>query len=207
MSRVVKKPLERRSEIIDAAHELFQKKGYDKVTMQDVMNRLEIAKGTIYHYFRSKQQLLEAVIDKISEKMMSQMQAAVDKTKGNALEKIQALVQAGRLESDTYVLDELHKKGNEAMHTRLLVATLMRQAPLYAELIQQGCKEGLFKTDAPLECAELILSGIQFLTDQGIHPWTEETLQRRSQAFPRLVEQLLQAPRGSFQFLQNAIQN
>jgi len=203
MSRVVKKPLERRSEIIDAAHELFQKKGYDKVTMQDVMNRLDIAKGTIYHYFRSKEQLLEAVIDKISEKMMSQMQAAVDQTKGNALEKIQALVQAGRLESDTYVLDELHKKGNEAMHTRLLVATLMRQAPLYAELIQQGCKEGLFKTDAPLECAELMLSGIQFLTDQGIHPWTEETLQRRSQAFPRLVEQLLQAPRGSFRFLLN----
>lgn len=201
MSRVVKKPLERRSEIIDAAHELFQKKGYDKVTMQDVMNRLDIAKGTIYHYFRSKEQLLEAVIDKISEKMMSQMQAAVDQTKGNALEKIQTLVQAGRLESDSYVLDELHKKGNEAMHTRLLVATLMRQAPLYAELIRQGCKEGLFKTDAPLECAELILSGIQFLTDQGIHPWTEETLQRRSQAFPRLVEQLLQAPRGSFRFL------
>lgn len=201
MSRVVKKPLERRSEIIDAAHELFQKKGYDKVTMQDVMNRLDIAKGTIYHYFRSKEQLLEAVIDKISDKMMSQMQAAMDQTKGNALEKIQALVQAGRLESDTYVLDELHKKGNEAMHTRLLVATLMRQAPLYADLIQQGCREGLFKTDAPLECAELILSGIQFLTDQGIHPWTEETLQRRSQAFPRLVEQLLQAPEGSFSFL------
>lgn len=201
MSRVVKKPLERRSEIIDAAHELFQKKGYDKVTMQDVMNRLDIAKGTIYHYFRSKEQLLEAVIDKISEKMMSQMQAAMDQTKGNALEKIQALVQAGRLESDSYVLDELHKRGNEAMHTRLLVATLMRQAPLYADLIQQGCREGLFKTDAPLECAELMLSGIQFLTDQGIHPWTEETLQRRSQAFPRLVEQLLQAPEGSFSFL------
>ena len=86
MSRVVKKPLERRSEIIDAAHELFQKKGYDKVTMQDVMNRLDIAKGTIYHYFRSKEQLLEAVIDKISEKMMSQMQAAMDQTKGNALD-------------------------------------------------------------------------------------------------------------------------
>lgn len=203
MSRVVKKPLERRSEIIDAAHDLFQKKGYDKVTMQDVMTRLGIAKGTIYHYFRSKEQLLEAVIEKISEKMMSQMQAVVEQTKGNALEKIQALVQAGRLESDTYVLDELHKKGNEAMHTRLLVATLMRQAPLYAELIQQGCKEGLFQTDAPLECAELILSGIQFLTDLGIHPWTEETLQRRFQAFPGIVEQLLQAPTGSFSFLVN----
>ncbi|WP_420422401.1 TetR/AcrR family transcriptional regulator [Simkania sp.] len=203
MPRVVKKPQERKMEIIDAAHDLFQEKGYDTVTMQDVMNQLGIAKGTIYHYFRSKEELLEVVIEKISEKMIHKMRAAIEQVKGSALEKIEALVEAGRLEADSYVLDALHKKGNEAMHTRLLVATLMKQAPLYAELIEQGCQEGLFHTEAPLECAELMLSGIQFLTDLGIHPWTEETLQRRAQAFPKLVEQLLRAPKGAFGFLLN----
>ena len=89
------------------------------------------------------------------------------------------------------------------MHSRLFAATLMKQAPLYAEIIQQGCDEGVFKTGAPLECAEFILSAIQFLTDMGIYPWTEEDLRRRTQAFPTLIEQMLQAPPGSFQFLRS----
>ena len=203
MPRVVKKPQERKAEIIDAAHDLFQQKGYDIVTMQDVMNQLGIAKGTIYHYFRSKEELLEAVIEKISEEMIHKMRTIVEQAKGSALEKLEALVEAGRLEAGSRVLDALHKQGNESMHTRLLVATLMKQAPLYAELIEQGCKERLFQTDTPLECAELMLSGIQFLTDLGIHPWTEETLQRRAQAFPKLIEQLLRAPKGAFGFLLN----
>ena len=59
MARIVKKPEERRQEIIEAARELFQAKDYEKTTMRDVMDKLGIAKGTIYHYFRSKEDLLE----------------------------------------------------------------------------------------------------------------------------------------------------
>ena len=112
------------------------------------------------------------------------------------------LVKAGNMAEDNKdILDHLHQPGNDAMHTRLLAAALIKQAPLYAELIQQGCNEGIFKTEAPLECAEFILSAIQFLTDMGIYPWTQEDLNRRIQAFPKLIAQQLQAPPESFQFL------
>ena len=53
MVRTVKKPEERRQEIILAAAELFRSKGYEKTTMQNVMDAVGIAKGTIYHYFKS----------------------------------------------------------------------------------------------------------------------------------------------------------
>ena len=89
------------------------------------------------------------------------------------------------------------------MHIRLLAATLVKQAPLYGKLIQQGCDEGIFQTDSPLTCAEFILSAVQFLTDLGIYPWTQEDLIRRAQAFPKLIEQQLKAPTGSFQFMTN----
>lgn len=87
------------------------------------------------------------------------------------------------------------------MHSRLLAAILVKQAPLYAELIQKGCEERIFETETPRECAEFILATTQFLTDIGIFPWRQEDLKRRIQAFPRLIEQLLKAPKGSFQFL------
>jgi len=78
---------------------------------------------------------------------------------------------------------------------------LTKQAPFYGELIRQGCQEGIFQTDAPLECAEFILSAIQFLTDSGIYPWTQEDLARRVRAFPGLIEVQLKAVPGSFQFM------
>ena len=202
MARIVKKSAERKSDIVKAARNLFQTKKYDKTTMQDVMDTLGIAKGTIYHYFKSKEALLEAVIEDIVDRNIEEMQLLLKKTKGNALEKIRMLVETGNMaESNNEILDGLHKRGNEAMHIRLLAATLVKQAPLYGELIQQGCEEGIFQTDSPLECAEFILSGIQFLTDLGIYPWTQKDLVRRAQAFPKLIEQQLKAPPGSFQFI------
>lgn len=202
MARIVKKSEERRAEIVKAARQLFQTKEYSKATMQDVMHALGIAKGTIYHYFKSKEALLQAVIEDIVEENVKQMQEIVNQSPGNALQTIKLLVQAGNMSVENKeILDYLHRPGNDAMHNRLLAAILVKQAPLYAELIQKGCDEGIFKTEAPLECAEFILAGFQFLTDVGIYPWTQEELKRRTQAFPRLIEQQLQAQSGSFQFL------
>lgn len=201
MSRIVKKPSERKAEIIKTARRLFLEKDYNKTTMQDFMEHLGIAKGTIYHYFRSKEELLEAVVEDIVNEHLEKMQALIQKTRGNALQKIQAIVEESSKIAPPSLVEELHEKGNEALHTRLLVATLMKQAPLYATLIQQGCEEGIFNTSTPLECAEFILSSLQFLTDLGIYPWSEEDLRRRFKAFPKLIEQLLQAPKGSFQFI------
>jgi hypothetical protein len=124
---------------------------------------------------------------------------------GNALEKIQKIAEMGSIaEENRPVLEQLHKPGNEALHLRLLAATLVKLAPLYAKMIEQGCEEGIFKVKAPLECAEFILYGVQFLTDTGIFPWKQEDLTRRMKAFPSLIEQMLQAPPGSFQFLTKA---
>lgn len=206
MIRTVKKPADRKADIVNTACHLFMTKEYDKTTMQDIMDALGIAKGTIYHYFTSKEALLEAVIEDLVAKNIKQMRSLIKEAKGNALQKMELLVKTGSMAQDNKILlDQLHKPGNNAMHTRLLAATLIQLAPLYAELIQEGCDEGIFTTQTPLECAEFILSGIQFLTDMGIYPWTQEAIQRRMQAFPKLLEQLLNAPSESFNFLREQI--
>jgi len=202
MARVVKKPEERRADIVNAARMLFLTKEYDKATMQDVMHVLNIAKGTIYHYFKSKEELLAAVVKDMVDKYVEAMQNRLQNLEANALTKIQILITAGRNVKDNQpILEQLHKPGNEALHLRLLAELIAKLAPLYASAIRQGCEEGIFKTDAPLECAEFILSAFQFLTDPGIYPWLEKDLLRRMEAFPGIVEQMLNAPGGSFHFL------
>ena len=202
MTRITKKADVRRQEIVDAARHLFQTAGYEQTTMQDVMERLNIAKGTIYHYFDSKEALLEAVVESIVEEHIGQMRLALPGLKGNALEKLQVLLAASNLAADNpEVLDPLHRSANMEMHHRMLAVTILKLAPVYAELIRQGCAEGLFQTDAPLESAEFILSAVQFLTDLGIYPWTQEALIRRARALPGIIEAQLKAAPGSFQFL------
>jgi AcrR family transcriptional regulator len=205
MPRIVKKPFERKAEIIKATRHLIQIKEYEKMTLQDIMDQLGIAKGTIYHYFKSKEELLEAVVENIVNEHLEKMQSLIKEKKGTALQKMKMLLEKSHGFAAPFVLQQLHKKGNEAMHIRLLATALIKQAPIYATLIQQGCKEGVFQTDTPLECSEFILSAVQFLTDVGIYPWTKEDLTRRIDAFPRLIEQQLRAPKGSFRFLSTLV--
>ena len=131
----------------------------------------------------------------------------LENIKGNALERLEQLIMNGSKhdadDNNDDLLDHLHKTSNAGMHIRLLAKVVTMQAPLYAEQFRLGCREGIFTTDHPLECAEFLLSGIQFLTDMGIYPWTQDQLERRWIAFPKLIESQLNAPDGSFSFLLN----
>lgn len=203
MVRIVKKAEERRDEILQAAGEMFLVRGYDRTTMKDVMVRLQIAKGTIYHYFKSKEELLEAVLESLVAAMVQKMQEIAREAEGDAVARLRHLIvtTAKADNHDPEMLEHLHQPGNTGMHLRLLAKMITRQAPVYAELIRQGCRERIFATDHPLESAEFILAAIQFLTDPGIYPWTTDQLTRRAQALPALVEAQLKAPAGSFRFL------
>src|SRR5262249_43149112 len=158
---------------------------------------------TIYHYFASKDALLEAVIEMLVEESVAGLGEMVDGPGGNAIEKIRALAAAARAATGRQadLLGQLPQPGNPGMHARILATSLLKQAPLLERLIRQGRREGLFRCEHPLECAELILAGMQFITDRGVYPWSDEELARRRQALPGLVEAQLSAPAGSFQFL------
>ncbi len=199
MARIVKKPDVRRSEIVAAARQLFLTKEYEHATMQNVVEALNIAKGTIYHYFKSKEELLDAVIEDMTEEDHVRKRDLLKGLKGNALDKIRALIDMNK--SHAEVIQQLHRPGNIGLHARLLAVALCKEAKLYHSLIQQGCEEGLFHTAHPLEAAEFLLAGVQFLTDVGIYPWSSEDLKRRACAFPALIETLLKAPKNSFHFL------
>lgn len=202
MAKITFQSKNRKQEIIQTARRMFNTQQYDNTSMQDIIDALGIAKGTIYHYFASKEALLEAVVENIIDENIEHIEALIRGTRRTALEKMKLLIEKGSISTENEdILTALHARGNELLHTRSLAVATIKLAPLYAKIITQGCKEGVFKTDNPLECAEFIIAGIQFLTDVGIYPWSAEDLKRRARAFPQLVEQQLGAPRGSFDFM------
>lgn len=202
MARTVKKPDERRADIVATARRMFESRGYDDITMNDVVAELGVAKGTVYHYYRSKEDLLEAVVLDIVGQVTAQMRQTLTTAAADPVEQLATLIAAGQVATaHEQILNHLHRGTNAGMHVRLLAVAIEQQAPLYAEVLHTGTAAGVFRVDNPLETAEFLLSAAQFLTDTGIAAWSAESLTRRAAALPGLVERLLGAPKGTFAFL------
>jgi AcrR family transcriptional regulator len=202
MARIVKKPEERRREIIAMAQKLFLEKEYETTSLNDIVSGLGVAKGTVYHYFKSKEELLDAVVSNMASDFLELVQKKLKIKKGDALTQMKAMSSAMNVSTEWKdTMDQLHRPGNRGLHVRLLGALIRGISPIMADILKKGCEEGIFKTDYPLEAAEVLLAGIQFVTDVGIYPWSKDELERRMNAIPALAEMFLQAPKGSLVFL------
>ncbi len=205
MTRTVKKPDVRRKEIVDAARRLFLEHDYEKTSMNALIQELNIAKGTVYHYFSSKEDLLEAVVDDLIDedlKRKEELMASAEVRDLDALGKFHALLTMRAIaQGNEPILEELHRPGNTVMHARQLGRYVRMLAPLFASVVRQGCEEGVFTVEHPLEASEFLLAGVQFITDVGFYDWTNDDLSRRMKALGSIVESQLGAPRGSFDFL------
>ena len=152
--RIIKEHGERRTEIIDAAENLFAAKGYASTAISDILEALNIAKGTFYHYFASKEALMDAVIERYIDAEMAVAQAVADDPKISAHEKMfRILTDAGR---DNERGDRLEKEasavGNADMHQRTMASIVLRLSPILEGIVRQGMREGTFNTAYPKEC-------------------------------------------------------
>jgi len=201
--RIVKKPEERKAEILDVAERLFTTQGYGQTAVNDILRVLGIAKGTFYHYFASKEELLSAIVDRYIA-AGTEAAAAVAATTGlTAEEKLRALIAPPQpaAERKERMIEEFHRADNPELHLRSLVETVRRLAPVIGGIVEQGVREGAFSTPYPRETVELLLTASQFLLDAGIFPWTGEELSRRARAFSRLMESALGAKPGAFAYV------
>ena len=203
MTRIVKDPEDRRNEILDAAKELFEKKGYDKTTVNDILEKIGIAKGTFYYYFKSKEEVMDAIVMRFIQIGVEAAESiAVDKNI-KAFEKLYKIIAGQNLltEQNEDILDHLHQVKNTQMHQKSNVETILQIAPIFADVIRQGISEGIFEIPYPQETIEFLLVASQFLFDRTIFHWTPEEIMSKAKAFAFIIESLLKAEKGSFDYV------
>lgn len=201
--RTLKKPEVRKSEILDAAEALFLSKGYAQVAVNDVLQAVGIAKGTFYHHFKSKEEVMDAIIDRFIESLaLAAREIASDPDLG-ATEKLFRIVTANPLDTPRKerLIEQLHSMNNAEMHQKSLVETVRHLTPVLTEVIEQGIKEGLFKVPYPKEVVEFLLTSSQFLLDVEIFRWSSVELLEKARAFAWIVETLLGAEKESFAYI------
>jgi len=166
MARTVK-PHERdakRRDILDAAHRLVTTKGYERMTIQDILAQLEISSGAFYHYFRSKPEVLEALVDRIKEDTGAPLLHIVRDPARSAGEKLRAFfdtldqMRLARQATVIALLQVWYTDANAVVRQKVEAATTVWRAPLIGEIARQGVREGLFSTPFPDRAGEVVLA-------------------------------------------------
>ena len=203
MTRTVKDPDVRRGEILIAAGELFRTQGYLDTSVEAIIRKAGIAKGTFYYYFQSKEEVLASIVHEMVNGMVEASQTVAQDASLNALEKIRLILREQSRISDSGhdFVEDLHRPENREFHEKSNVETVLVFAPIMARVVEQGVKEGIWNTEKPLETVQFILAGSQFLLDTNLFHWDPQELLKRTQAMQMIIERALAAPEGSFGFL------
>ncbi len=197
--RIVKAHDERKNEIIDTAQNLFMTKGYSACSVAEIIDAIGIAKGTFYHYFKSKEEVLDAIVDKGTDMIVNRIYKVLHDDSLTYIDKIVGSLFAMQIE-DTMgneILDELHKAENSLMHQKSIFMIVNRVSPLLEELIIQGNKDGVFNCKHPSQYLKIILSSSVTLLDDGIFPMTKEEKIEIFSSIVDLLEQVLGVEEGA----------
>ena len=198
--RVTKSAEDRKNEILDVAEQLFVAKGYDNTSTNDIIKVIGIARGTLYHHFASKEEILDSMIERMTESLVSKAAAVAEDKSIPLIERIAGTVMAMNVESDIgrEVLSIVHRPQNALLHQKMQAKTISSVVPLIEQLIIEGNDSKIFDCRYPREAAEMAIVYSNEAFGEGAEE-SEEEMMRKITAFIFHTERILGAKEGSLQ--------
>ena len=177
---------DRKSEILDMARSMFISIGYEDTSINDLIKKLGIAKGTFYHYFKSKEELLDQVINEVNTEIIKNISqiASLDRS---ADEKLFMAISALKVENHNMITDHMHKPENALLHQKTLNSILKDVTPYFEKIIEEGNKSNVFSCKYPKENMYIILCSAINLLDDGVIDFNND---EKESIFMALIELL-----------------
>jgi len=212
MARTIKKEMHdsKRNDILDTALQLLYSKGYEDMSLQDLVNELKISKGALYHYFDSKQTILSALISRLTMEAQTAILPIVENPKLSAIQKLQgymnssALWKSERKELIIGLMRMWYDEKNFVVRQKFITQSVPQTARIIEPVIRQGIKEKVFTTHFP-EQVSVLFAQISFSTSEtivnlilsadGDMPTPKITMQLK--AYIDVVERMLGVKKGS----------
>jgi AcrR family transcriptional regulator len=213
MARTVNATLRtvRRDAFLDVAQRLVETKGYEAMSVQDVLDELEASKGAFYHYFDSKQALLEAVVERFADGGMASIAPILGDPNLPALKKLERVFagiagwKAQRKDLVVAVTEVWNSDSNAIVREKLRRMTVRLLVPLLSAVVRQGIGEGVFRVASADETATVLVSLMQGFQEQAVNLFiarqagtiTFEVVERSVASFTEAFERILGIPKGS----------
>ena len=185
-------PQQTRENIITVSTNLFVQKGYDKTSMQDIVDALGMSKGAIFHHFKSKEEIFEAVTARLSRYADQVLLGYLEEMKGlTAKEKLIGLLEKTMRNQQIHTLDSAFNSKMESPHfvVSFLKDCVNARGPIFAKIMREGLEDGSIQTDFPDECAEVFFLLINVWCDQTLFECDSLRLSRRLKYLQQLMKQ------------------
>jgi AcrR family transcriptional regulator len=213
MARTVNPTLHtvRRDAFLDVAQRLIQTKGYEAMSIQDLLDELDASKGAFYHYFDSKQALLEAVVERFSDGAMASLEPILSDPGLPALTKLErvfagiASLKAEQKDLMLAIIEVWNSDGNAIVREKVRRLSERIMIPLFSAVVKQGLDEGTLNVDSPDDTAKVLVSLMLGLQQQATDLFIArqagaisfEVVQRSVAAHTEAFERILGIPKGS----------
>lgn len=214
MTRLVKKPAIRRNEILDTAQKFFFQKGFNQTSIQDIIDELGIAKGTFYHYFASKIDLLDKLTDRATSEIYASIKPIVDSNldaieKFNTTFKTASTLKMANIDIFVLIVRVLFNDENTIIREKMYRNSVKKTTPLYAKIIRQGVNQGIFHVESPDDVAEIMIQIgtnlneiiCRLLINENMNEEIlVQTTVRKLKIYQESIERILGALKGSIHF-------
>jgi AcrR family transcriptional regulator len=171
MARTVAEQAARRDAILDAAQRLILSNGYERLTIQDILEDLQISKGAFYHYFDSKPAVVEALTERLVDDSERALARIAEDPELDGVEKLQRFFgeivrwKSTRQNLMVAMLPVWYAPDNLAFRMLVDRATAKRLAPLLSAIVRQGVDEHHFATAYPEQAGGIVVATVQALQD------------------------------------------
>ncbi len=190
MVRTAKDPEIRRQELLEAALELFLDQGMDRTAVSHIVKKVGVAQGTFYYHFDSKDAVLDALAEHITEPLAGVIAAIAADDRGDAADRFRRAVTTvlDAIDASAAHLQGLVKPGNEILHDRVGDALRTRLHANLLTIAEAGNADGTLHADPADETVELVLAAIIHLTRTRAHGGDAERMARLRTALLQLVD-------------------
>ena len=178
--------------ILDVSQRLFLEKGYENTTIQDIVDELGgLTKGAVYHHFKSKEEIMDAVGDRMFFSN-NPFEAVRGRTDLNGLQKLQEAVRLNQSDEERVRLtaQSIPIAKSPRLLQEMIVSNRKVLTPYFLELIEEGNRDGSMHTDYPREIAELLplLTSLWLLP--AIFPASREQMKRKFLFLGEMLEKM-----------------
>jgi len=202
----------RRDAFLDAAEHLIRTKGYEQTSVQDILDTAGASRGAFYHYFDSKEALLEGVVERMTDAAIAVIEPIVADPDLPAAAKLQAVFStAGRWKTERSdlllaFLRSWYSDENDLVRLRVARAGAARLTPLIEGIARQGAAEGAFSCTSPDDAATILLALLngssdaigRLVLDRQAGRTTFDDVVRFMGAYEEAIERILGLAPGSF---------
>lgn len=190
----------RKKELIKIAYELFITKGYENTSVDEIIAKAGIAKGTYYYHFESKEQMLEDVVNMMIDRSVERAKKVVESNL-DLEEKLVYTILALRVTPDEQsVEDTINSKENIILHKKINDRIIDEAVPILSKIVREAKEIGLFKCDDNIE--ERVRMALILSNEMFDH---NEVKEADILVFIDTIEKIYGAKSGSLSFISKLI--